>query len=354
MKQASERADSFFEQLRKDNFSFGKNTQSNKYKLMTLIESWIEIAKVNWCKKVFISVIGAFKKHVYPLFGECDFRSITAQKWLSFFQGLFENGLPSVMDKIYGFVNSAYTWAAIEYNFHANPLPAIKRFMPKYKKQEFKRIDITELDQFLKDIRAYPDQAISIGLELVLLLFPRHKELRQAKWKEFNLEKNYWIKPKEITKSRREHKVYLSRQSIELLKRLKAIQKPSVYLFPMRGDVTKFMSDDPFYTALEKMGYKGRMTVHGVRYLASTILNNTFSSKCQVIEATLSHKKTGVKGIYDKADHFDESAELMQWWADYVNNPNIKRKTKTKTRKPYGVYKIPRVYKTSSYSISSL
>ncbi len=129
-------------------------------------------------------------------------------------------------------------------------------------------------------------------------------------------------------KNGKEHKVSLSRQAVELLKRLKAIQKPSVYLFPKRGDTNSYMSEGPFNTALEKMGYKDRMSMHGVRYLASTALNNAFSSRPQVIEAALSHQKKGVKGIYDKADHFEELAQLMQWWADYINNPHIKRKTK--------------------------
>lgn len=352
IKQAIKLADEFTKQCEEGNYSVGKNAHLDKYKLSTLIESWLDVSEVRWCKKYTTSVVNMINNHVYPVFGERDFRGIKSKEWQSFFQGLWRKELKSVMDKLYDFVNSIYTWAAIEYDFHTNPLPAIKKFIPKYEKQGFKRIDISELEQFLKDIRAYSIEYVSIGLELVLLLFPRHGEIRQAKWEQFNLEKNYWIKPKAIMKNGRSHKVYLSRQSVELLKRLKAIQRPSVYLFPKRGDVNTHMSEGPFTTALEKMGYKDRMSVHGARYLASTALNNAFSSKSQVIEATLSHQKKGVKGIYDKADHFDESAEMMQWWADYVNNPHIKRKTKT--RKPYGAYKTLGVYKTPSHLISSL
>lgn len=336
LKQAKKLADGFFEQLDQGNFSFGKNTKLDKYKLITLMESWLKISKLKWCKKYTTSVFNAIRNHVYPEFGKRDFRGIKSQEWLSFFQDLWGKKLKSVMDKLYGFVNSAYIWAAIEYDFHTNPLPAIKKFIPKYEKQGLKRIDISELDQYLKDIRAYDIEYVSIGLELVLLLFPRNKEFRQAKWEQFNLEKKYWIKPKEIMKNGKEHKVSLSRQAVELLKRLKAIQKPSVYLFPKRGDANSYMSEGPFNTALEKMGYKDRMSMHGVRYLASTALNNAFSSKPQVIEAALSHQKKGVKGIYDKADHFEELARLMQWWADYINNPHIKRKTK-----------IPKIYRVN-------
>ncbi|WP_216936841.1 site-specific integrase [Acinetobacter sp. BY484] len=346
MKQAIQSANEFARQCEEGDFSFGKNTQSNKYKLRTLMDSWLDVSKVRWCKKYNTSVVNAVKKHVYPIFGERDFRSITSEEWLNFFLELVKNMRLSVKEKLYGLIKAAYDWAEIGYKFKGNPLLVINRFLPKYKRQPHKHIDISELDQFLKDIRAYPIQDISIGLELVLLLFPRHGEIREAKWEQFNLEKKYWIKPKEIMKNAKKHKVYLSHQAVALLKRLKAIQKPSVYLFPQCGAIHKPMSDDRFRTALEKMGYKERMTVHGVRYLASTTLNNAFSSKSQVIEAALSHKKGGVKGVYDKADHFDESAEIMQWWADYINNPNIKRKSKTKIRKAYGIYNTSRVHKT--------
>lgn len=358
LKQASKLADEFAKQCEEGNCSVGKNTHLDKYKLSTLMESWLDVSKVRWCKTHITSVVNAIKNHVYPVFGERDFREITGTEWVDFFIVIYEKNIASIMAKLYEYVNAAYKWAAVKYDFYKNPVSNIKSHMPKYEKSEFKRIDLTELDQFLKDIRAYSIEYVSIGLELVLLLFPRHQEIRQAKWEQFNLEKKYWIKPKAIMKNGRSHKVYLSRQSVELLKRLKAIQRPSVYLFPKRGDVNAHMSEGPFTTALEKMGYKDRMSVHGARYLASTALNNAFSSKPQVIEAALSHQKKGVKGIYDKADHFDESAEMMQWWADYVNNPHIKRKTKT--RKPYGAYKtskaykIPRIYKTPNHLISSL
>ena len=53
-------------------------------------------------------------------------------------------------------------------------------------------------------------------------------------------------------------------------------------------------------------------------FLYRTQVNNKFSEKYQIIESALSHVKQGTKGIYDKAEHFQERVDLMQWWADYV------------------------------------
>jgi integrase len=72
--------------------------------------------------------------------------------------------------------------------------------------------------------------------------------------------------------------------------------------------------------ALNRMGYKDRQNPHGFRHIASTALNNQFSDKAQVVEASLAHMKKGSKGSYDKATHLEERVGMMQWWADYIDN----------------------------------
>ena len=119
-------------------------------------------------------------------------------------------------------------------------------------------------------------------------------------------------------KNKIEHRVPLSDQAIKLLKRLKEIQSPSPYLFPSRNDLMMPMNEEVFNEALISLGYANKQHLHGFRHLASTALNEAFSSKSQVIEKALSHSKQGVKAIYDKAEHFEERAELMQEWANYI------------------------------------
>ena len=74
-----------------------------------------------------------------------------------------------------------------------------------------------------------------------------------------------------------------------------------------------------FNVALNRLGYKNRQNPHGFRHIASTAFNNKYSDKGQVVEACLGHIKKGVKGRYDKAQHFEERIEMMQWWADELD-----------------------------------
>jgi len=74
-------------------------------------------------------------------------------------------------------------------------------------------------------------------------------------------------------KMRTPHIVPLSRQALEVLAHLRELTGAGKWLFP--GDLSsdKHMSNNTILKGLERMGYKGRMTGHGFRGIASTILH---------------------------------------------------------------------------------
>jgi integrase len=67
------------------------------------------------------------------------------------------------------------------------------------------------------------------------------------------------------------------------------------------------------------MGYKGQMTIHGFRAMASTRLNE-MGYRPDVIEACLAHKEAdAVRAAYNRAEYMEERRALMQGWADYLD-----------------------------------
>jgi hypothetical protein len=78
------------------------------------------------------------------------------------------------------------------------------------------------------------------------------------------------------------------------------------------------MSNNTILKALERMGYKGAMTGHGFRGLASTILHE-LGYKSDHIELQLAHIKTDkVRAAYDHARFLGPRAAMMQDWADFL------------------------------------
>lgn len=71
--------------------------------------------------------------------------------------------------------------------------------------------------------------------------------------------------------------------------------------------------------ALKRMGYKGVMTGHGFRGLASTILNEMGYERAH-IEIQLAHApKNDVEAAYNKAIYLSPRRVMMQGWADFLD-----------------------------------
>ena len=119
-------------------------------------------------------------------------------------------------------------------------------------------------------------------------------------------------------KSGKDHLVPLANQTIRLLDGLREKTGETEYVFV--GDRTKLpMNNNTLLRALERMGYKGKMTGHGFRGLASTVLHeNEF--KHLHIEKQLAHNpKDAVAHAYNHAEYLKQRSEMMQWWADYID-----------------------------------
>jgi integrase len=115
------------------------------------------------------------------------------------------------------------------------------------------------------------------------------------------------------------HIIPLARQAVEVLKALKLLAGDCALVFPGASDKTRPMSNNTLLFALYRLGYEGRMTGHGFRGLASTILNeNDFEE--EHIDLQLAHmKRNKVSAAYNHAKYLRQRIQMMQWWADYLD-----------------------------------
>ncbi len=74
-------------------------------------------------------------------------------------------------------------------------------------------------------------------------------------------------------KMRTAHIVPLSTRAIEVLATLNELRGPGDLIFPGERDHQRPMSNNTILLALGRMGYKHRMTGHGFRGIASTMLH---------------------------------------------------------------------------------
>jgi integrase len=152
------------------------------------------------------------------------------------------------------------------------------------------------------------------------LTFVRTSELIGAPWSEFDTTLARWDIPAERMKMKTPHIVPLSRQALEILKKLRAISFDRELVFPGDIDSTRPMSNNTLLYALYRMGYRGRMTVHGFRGVASTILHEEGWSH-EHIELQLAHQeRDDTSAAYNHALYLKPRAKMMQAWADRLDN----------------------------------
>lgn len=188
------------------------------------------------------------------------------------------------------------------------------------KAKNYARIDAKDLPELLQKTEGYQGYpATRLAMNMMALTFVRTGELINARWEEFDFEKAQWRIPAERMKMRTPHIVPLSRQALEVLRILHRISGHRKILFPGERDHSKPMSNGTILAALDRMGFRGRMTGHGWRGLASTILHEEGFEHMH-IELQLAHQERNkVSASYNHALYLKQRAEMMQWWADYLD-----------------------------------
>lgn len=190
-------------------------------------------------------------------------------------------------------------------------------------------LDPAKLGELLRAIAGYGGHyTTKFALELAPHVFVRPGELRQAKWSEFDFEKAVWSIPAERTKMRKPHHVPLSRQSLDILRRLHAVRISDGYVFPSIRTPLRPMSENTLNAALRRLGYASdEVSAHGFRSTASTLLNEAADPKtgrslwtADAIERALAHGDADkVRGAYHRSEHWPERVAMAQWWSDYLD-----------------------------------
>ncbi|MCB1659941.1 MAG: integrase arm-type DNA-binding domain-containing protein [Pseudomonadales bacterium] len=182
------------------------------------------------------------------------------------------------------------------------------------------RIDAKDLPELLSRIDAYDGDVLTrLGLKFINLTFARTIEIRFMEWAEIDFEAKEWRIPANKMKKEIKHIVPLSAQALEILEQIQAMGLNSPYVF-FNTASRKPYSENFITNAIARMGYKGRMTGHGFRGLASTILHEQ-GYLHDAIERQLSHnEKNKVAAAYNHAQHLPYRRQMMQDWANYLDN----------------------------------
>lgn len=296
--------------------------EENQFKNIAL--EWYNKNFNNWSKKHRKTIIQRLDKNIFPFLGSRDINSITPKELLEVLQKIEERGAVETAHRVRGICEQVYKYAmALDITDKNIPFNLRGTLQKTQEKHLASITDPKALGELLRRIDENTSNGIIIktALKIMPYVFVRANELCRAEWQEIDFNSCLWTIPAERMKMRREHKVPLARQVMQLLQELHFYTGHSKYIFHSPRGASRPITEEGLLAGLRNLGYeKGQMTIHGFRHTASTLLHGTLEFNSDYIEKQLAHEdKKSVRATYNHAEYMEQRTELMQVWADYLD-----------------------------------
>jgi integrase len=264
------------------------------------------------------------ERNIFPWLGNKPITDILPKDILACLRRVEDRGTIETAHRTLQICGQVFRYAVATSRVDRDITPDLRGALPPAKGEHF--ASITEPKQaapLLRAIDAYTGTfVVKSALQLAPLVFVRPAELRHAEWVHINLEAKEWRYF--VTKTKTDHIVPLSTQSIEILTALLPLTGNGRYVFPSARtpNGSRAMSDVAMLAALRRMGFdKDEMTVHGFRAMARTILDEALGFRPDFIEHQLAHAVRDANGrAYNRTSHLAERHKMMQSWADYLDS----------------------------------
>ncbi|WP_311749355.1 tyrosine-type recombinase/integrase [Proteus terrae] len=295
------------------------------FKKITL--EWFNGRKDRWSEGYRDDMMEAFENDVFPYIGDRPIAEIKPLELLELLSIMEKRGVTEKLKKVRQRCGEVWKYAIITGRAEYNPAPDLASAFIPHQRENYPYLLADELPEFLSSVDKYQgSQIVRTALNILMLTGLRPGELRKSEWSFIDFESRTWKLPEKIMKMGRVHVVPMSDQVISLLRQIQPISGDYQYIFPSRTNHKKHLSEMAINTMIGRMGYRGRATGHGFRHTMSTILHEKGFNTAW-IELQLAHvDKNSIRGTYNHALYLEGRREMMQWYADYIDELRSKKK----------------------------
>lgn len=260
--------------------------------------------------------------YILPYLGDRTLNDITRADVLELLEKINRTGRTETARRVQMIISGIFNYAIELGLTDRNPAERLLKYFPESKNHFPAILEPSKIGKLIRDIEnSSSGLVVKLALKFLMYTFVRPGEMRMARWDEFDLKNAVWDVPSERTKTRRPHRVFLSRQVLEILHTLNEIPPVSEYVF--RGMYGKPLSEITLNRALQRMGYdtKKDITAHGFRAMARTLIHEKLGYPPEVIEHQLGHVTVSgpLGNAYDRTLFYEQRKKMMQDWADYLD-----------------------------------
>lgn len=298
-------------------------TGQNADSFEVIAREWFANQSPIWVPTHADKIIRRLERDIFPWLGSSPIASITAQQLLIAARRIEERGVKETARRALLNCSQVFRYAIATGRAERDPVPDLKGALQPAKTTHFATMtDPKAIGELLRAIDEYHGSFITkCALQLAPLVFVRPGELRAAEWSEIDLDAAEWNIKADRMKMRVAHLVPLSKQALAILKELHPLTGRGKYLFSSEQTSTRPMSENTLNFALRRMGFaKSEISAHGFRAMARTLIDEILHIRPDYIEHQLAHAVRDPNGrAYNRTTHLPERREMMQKWADYLN-----------------------------------
>ncbi|MES2368604.1 MAG: integrase arm-type DNA-binding domain-containing protein [Pseudomonadota bacterium] len=282
---------------------------------------WIAKFTPTWAPSHTSKIVRRLEMYVFPWLGGRPIAEITAPELLAMARRVEGKGAIETAHRAMQNCGQVFRYAVATGRADRDPTGDLRGALQPVKSTHMAAItEPRKVAELLRTFDTYQGTlTVRSALQVAPLVFVRPGELRQAEWKDIDLDTAEW----RFTASKTEtaHIVPLSHQAVAILREVQALTGHGRYVFPSARTSERPMSDNAVLAAMRRLGIaKDEMSGHGFRAMARTILDEVLGFRPDLIEHQLAHAVRDPNGrAYNRTAHLPERRKMMQQWADYLD-----------------------------------
>ncbi len=281
--------------------------------------AWFELKKDSVTTAYAEDIWRSLTLHIFPDLQATPISEISAPQVIKLLRPLETKGSLETVKRLTQRLNEIMTYGVNYGLIHANPLSGIRSVFKKPKKKNMAALPPDELNELMVAIaNASIKRTTRCLIEWQLHTMTRPAEAATTRWADIDFNKKIWTIPAERMKKRRTHIIPLTQHALALLEAIKPYSGHREYVFPADRNPRTHCNSQTANMALKRMGFEGRLVSHGMRSMASTILNE-HAWDAELIEVALAHvDKDEVRSAYNRADYIERRRPMMAWWSEHI------------------------------------
>jgi integrase len=281
--------------------------------------AWFELKKDSVTPAYAEDIWRSLTLHVFPSMKATPLSKVNAPMVIKLLRPIEAKGSLETVKRVSQRLNEIMTYGVNSGMIFANPLSGIRAVFKKPKKENMAALPPDELPELMMEIaNASIKRTTRCLIEWQLHTMTRPAEAATTRWADIDFDKRIWTIPPERMKKRRPHTIPLTEHALSLLETLKPHSSHREYVFPSDRNPRTHANSQTANMALKRMGFQDRLVSHGMRSMASTILNE-HGWDPELIEVALAHvDKDEVRSAYNRADYIERRRPMMAWWSEHI------------------------------------